>query len=99
MSVQLADVFRHADNIVTRKVMDETLLVPIAGDLASMENLYALNTTGAFIWQAVDGIRSLEDIRTLLLEEYAAPIEVIEADLLELVAELAAAKLLVAAWH
>jgi hypothetical protein len=99
MSVQLADVFRHADNIVTRKVMDETLLVPIAGDLASMENLYALNATGAFIWQAVDGIRSLEDIRTLLLEEYAAPIEVIEADLLELVAELAAAKLLVAAWH
>lgn len=99
MSVQLSDVFRHADNIVTRKVMDETLLVPIAGDLASMENLYALNTTGAFIWQALDGSRSLEDIRGLLVAEYAAPVEVLEADLLELVEELTAAKLLLAVWH
>jgi methyltransferase-like protein len=99
VQVQLHDVFRQADNIVTRKVMDETLLVPIAGDLASMENLYTLNSTGAFIWQALDGRRSLEEIRTLLVEEYAAPVAVIEADLLELVEELAAAKLLLAVWH
>jgi hypothetical protein len=84
MKVQPADVFRHADNIVTRKVMDETLLVPISGQLASMDNLYTLNETGAFIWQALDGSRSLAEISVMLEEQYDAPAEVIKADMLEI---------------
>ena len=94
MKVQLADVFRQADNIVTRKVMDETLLVPISGELASMDNLYTLNETGAFIWQAFDGTRSLAEICSLLEQQYDAPVAMIEADLLEIVGGLAEAGLI-----
>jgi hypothetical protein len=97
MKVQPADVFRHADNIVTRKVMDETLLVPISGQLASMDNLYTLNETGAFIWQALDGTRSLAAISEMLEERYDAPAEVIAADVLEIAEGLAKAGLIVAA--
>jgi hypothetical protein len=96
MSVQLAGVFRHGDNIVTRKVMDETLLVPISGDLASMDELYTLNDTGAFIWQALDGTRTLAEIGKQLEQEYDAPVEVIEADMLEIMNGLADAGLVVA---
>lgn len=95
MKVYLTSVFRHADNIVTRKVMDETLLVPIAGDLASMDELYTLNDTGAYIWQALDGIRTLADIGEQLEREYDAPMEVIKADLLEIMDGLADAGLVV----
>lgn len=95
MNVQAADVFRHADNIVTRKVIDETLLVPISGELASMDNLYTLNETGAFIWQSLDGTRSLAQIRGMLEQQYDAPAEVIEADVLEIVSGLAKAGLIV----
>jgi hypothetical protein len=95
MKVQPADVFRHADNIVTRKVMDETLLVPISGQLASMDNLYTLNETGAFIWQALDGTRSLAAISVMLEEQYDAPAEVIAADVLEIADGLAEAGLIV----
>lgn len=94
MNAQHADVFRHADNIVTRKVMDETLLVPISGDLASMDNLYTLNETGAFIWQMLDGSRSVAEIATLMAERYDAPAAEIEADVLETVGSLLEAKLL-----
>lgn len=96
MSIQPADVFRHADNIVTRKVMDETLLVPISGDLASMDNLYTLNETGAFIWLSLDGSRSVAEIAALMKERYDAPAAAIEADVLETVSSLLEAKLLVA---
>jgi hypothetical protein len=97
MNVQLAGVFKHGDNIVTRKVMDETLLVPISGDLASMDELYALNDTGAFIWQALDGTRTLAEIGERLGQEYDVPQSEIEADMTEIVNELAAAGLVVAA--
>jgi hypothetical protein len=95
MSAQLSDVFRQADNIVTRKVMDETLLVPISGDLASMDNLYTLNETGAFIWQSLDGSRSLAEISSALEQQYDAPLAVIEADAKEIAAGLAEAGLIV----
>lgn len=97
MKVQAADVFRQAENIVTRKVMDETLLVPVSGKLASMDNLYTLNETGAFIWQAMDGFRSLTEIGGMLEQVYDAPADMITADVLEIADGLAEAGLIVVA--
>ncbi len=89
MRVDLTGVFKHADNIVTRKVMDETLLVPISGDLASMEELYTLNDTGAFIWEALDGTATLAEIARKLHQCYDAPPEEIQTDMLEIMSNLA----------
>ncbi|MGB5684186.1 MAG: PqqD family protein [Candidatus Electrothrix sp.] len=92
--MQLNSVYRQAENIVTRRVMDETLLVPISGDLASMDELYTLNDTGAFIWQSLDGIRTLAEIGQRLEQEYDAPTEVIQADMLEIINGLVKAGLI-----
>jgi hypothetical protein len=91
--MQLNSIYRQAGNIVTRRIMDETLLVPVSGELASMEELYTLNETGAFVWQALDGVRPLAEIRCQLEEQYDAPAEEIEADLLEIINGLADAGL------
>ncbi|MCW5202076.1 MAG: PqqD family protein [Candidatus Electrothrix communis] len=93
--MQLDSVFRKADNIVSRKVMDETLLVPISGELASMDNLYSLNETGAFIWGALDGSRPLVEIGRQLGQIYDADATKIEADLMEIIAELSESGLVV----
>ena len=93
--MQLDSVFRKADNIVSRKVMDEILLVPISGELASMDNLYSLNETGAFIWGVLDGSRSLADIGKQLGQMYDADAAKIEADLMEIIAELSESGLVV----
>jgi hypothetical protein len=96
MEVQLTSVLRQAENIVTRTVMGETLLVPISGDLASMDELYTLNDAGAYIWQALNGESSLAEIHEQMKKEYDAPSEIIESDLLEIVRDFADAGLIVA---
>lgn len=93
--MKLNNIYKQIDDVVTRKVMDETLLVPISGELASMDELYTLNDTGAFIWQALDGIRTLAEIGKLLEQEFDAPMKAIEADLLEIMSGLAEAGLVV----
>ncbi|XCN73969.1 MAG: PqqD family protein [Candidatus Electrothrix aestuarii] len=96
MDIQLTSVLRQAENIVTRTVMGETLLVPISGDLASMDELYTLNDAGSYIWQALNGENSLAEIHEQMKEEYEAPSEIIESDLLEIVRDFADAGLIVA---
>jgi hypothetical protein len=93
--VQLDAVFRKRENIVTRKVMEETLLVPISGELASMDNLYSMNETGAFIWKALDGSRSLAEIGGELEQLYDAESAVINADIIEVVTALSESGLIV----
>lgn len=95
MKIGTSDIFRHADNIVTRKVMDETLLVPISGEMASMDNLYTLNDTGAFLWQSFDGKRSLTEIGQEMAQLYNAPLTVIEEDIAEITVGLAEAGLVI----
>ena len=93
--MQLNTIYRQANNIVTRKVMDETLLVPISGEIASMDEIYTLNDTGAFIWQALDGKSSLSEISQQLEQEYDAERSVIETDMLEIIKGLEEAGLVV----
>ncbi len=75
--------------------MEETMLVPISGDLAKMDELYSLNETSAFIWESLDGNRSLADIGDMLEQRYDASSEVVGADLLKIINSLLEAGLLV----
>ena len=86
--MHLNSIYRQADNIVTRKVMDETLLVPVSGDIASMDEIYTLNETGAFIWQALDGTIALAEVGERLARAFTGESSVMETDLLELIGEL-----------
>ncbi|OPX33795.1 MAG: hypothetical protein B1H12_11235 [Desulfobacteraceae bacterium 4484_190.2] len=62
--------FHRKDDIVTRQVAGETLLVPIYGDLANMERIFSLDPVAAFIWEQLDGEKSLEGIRDSLLNAF-----------------------------
>jgi hypothetical protein len=54
---------------------------------------YTLDEVGARIWELADGTRTAAQIAAALDEEFDAPLEEIQADLLELLAELAASGL------
>lgn len=54
---------------------------------------YTLDEVGARIWELADGTRTVAQIAEALDEEFEAPHEEIQADLLELLAELAASGL------
>ena len=60
----------HSQSVVVRKIKDEYLLIPLTSDIADMDSLYRLNETGAFIWDTIDGRRSIRDITVMVAEEF-----------------------------
>ena len=63
------------------------LLTPDSG------KYFTLNEVGGRIWELSDGTRSVAEIAGVLVEEYEAPLEEIQADTLEVLSELAGEKL------
>lgn len=66
----LKSVLSHSPTIVTRKTGNEYVLVPVADNIADMNSVFTLNETGAFIWEQIDRIKTVEEIISLLVEEY-----------------------------
>lgn len=66
----LNSILSHSPSVVTRKTGNEYVLVPIANNIADMNNVYTLNETGAFIWEQIDGERTIDKIIDLVIQEY-----------------------------
>ena len=66
----LKSILSHSPSIVTRKTGNEYVLVPVTNNIADMHSVYTLNETGAFIWEHIDGKRSVEEIIAAVTEEY-----------------------------
>ena len=86
-------VYRKADGLLTRAIAGETIVVPIRGRLADMQNIFAINSVGEFVWERIDGRRSLDEV----VRDVAGQFDVDEgrarADVLEFVDELSQAGL------
>jgi hypothetical protein len=76
----LKSILTHSPSIVTRKTGSEYVLVPIANNIADMHSVYTLNETGAFIWEQINGKRSVEEIIAALTAEYDIDNKGAEAD-------------------
>ena len=87
------DRYRRNHDVVTREILGETLLVPISAQLADMDNIYALNDTGAFIWSRLDGETPLAELRDQLMREFQVDTDPAWHDLSALLDELADAGL------
>lgn len=77
-----------------REIAEEILLVPVRGRLAQLQRLFVLNPVAHFIWQNIDGSRSLETIHHSVVEAFDVTPEEARADLLELVESLHQAELI-----
>jgi hypothetical protein len=97
VNIGLDSKFLKREEIVTRRIAGETLLVPIYGDLASMERIFALDPVAEFIWEQLDGEKSLKDIRDGVLGAFDVRKEKAETDIFEFIDELVKADLIVQA--
>jgi len=66
----LTSILSHSPTIVTRKTGNEYVLVPVTNNIADMNSVYTLNETGAFIWEQINGIRSVGEIIDAVITEY-----------------------------
>lgn len=85
----LQKAYGKNENLVYRRIGDETILVPIRDSTGDMDAIYNLNEVGAFIWDHLDGTNSLEDVKRGILDEFDVRPEQAEADLLGFIKELA----------
>ena len=84
----LNSILSHSPSVVTRKTGNEYVLVPLANNIADMNSVYTLNETGAFIWEQIDGKRTLEEIIAAVTVEYDIDNETASADVLEFVGNM-----------
>lgn len=90
-------VLRKRDEVVSREIAGETILVPIRGKLVDMERIFSVNPVGAHVWQQLDGRRSLAEIRDSVLDTFDVEKDQADVDIQEFVAELTEAELIVEA--
>ncbi len=87
-------VYRKTDSVVDREIAEETILVPIHGNLADMQRLFSVNPTGRFIWNRIDGEHSISEIAAMVPEVFDVTAAQAQSDALEFVAALSAAGLI-----
>ena len=80
--------YRKNKDFVFRKIGDETILVPIKDNVGDMESIYNMNEVGAFIWEQLDGEKTLLDIKNMVLDEFQVSPEQARADLCDFVSKL-----------
>lgn len=84
----LNEVYVKSPDVVSRTIAGECLLVPIRASAADLSSIYSLNALGAFIWEHVDGRRTVEDIIACVLQEYDASREEAERDVIAYLTDL-----------
>jgi hypothetical protein len=84
----LDKIYKRDENFVFRKIEDETILVPLKDNVGDMGSIYNLNEVAAFVWEQLDGQKSLGDIKHRLVEEFE--VSTVEAgdDLSEYIVQL-----------
>lgn len=79
----LDKVYRKSDSIVSRKIANEFILVPIRQDVGDLGSIYTLNEVAARIWELIDGNRKAGEIKNKIVEEFKVTPEEAERDLIE----------------
>jgi hypothetical protein len=74
---------KKSDSIVSRKIGDEFILVPIKQDVGDLESIYTLNETAARIWELIDGKMKVREIKEKILQEFEVTPNKAERDLIE----------------
>ena len=63
-------VYRHAGEVVMRRVGKEALLVPVRNKVGDLDSIFPLNETALAVWEALDGKASLDEVIDRLCRDY-----------------------------
>ncbi len=96
--VSLNKVYALSEEIVTRQVHGEFVIIPITSGVGDMEDdIFTLDESGRAIWDKLDGKKDLAEIAKELYLEFDAPPGKIEEDIVGLIGELVKRRIVVEA--
>ena len=81
--------YEKSSGVMHRQVAGEDLLIPVHGSVADMQRLFVLDGIGDFIWQKLDGERSVAELVLDVVDEFDVEHDVAEADVQRFLSELA----------
>jgi hypothetical protein len=81
------------NDLVTRCITGETILVPIRGGVGDLDSIYTLNEVGTMIWELLDGRTPVSQIVEAISREYDVAANEAAADVLDFLHSLEAAGL------
>jgi hypothetical protein len=72
-------------SIVSRRIADEVILIPVQRKVEEVESLFTLNEVAARIWELLDGQRSLSAVRDAIVQEFDVDEKEAKEDILVLI--------------
>jgi len=89
------EIYRRCEEVVARRIGEEVVLVPLTKAAGDLENLYALNEVGAYIWEKTAAPQKFADIVQEVVNEFEVEEGQASADAAAFLAEMVAAGLMV----
>ncbi|MBF0524963.1 MAG: PqqD family protein [Deltaproteobacteria bacterium] len=95
MSSQLSAINRVSEHVACHLIEGELIIVPTVSGVGGDDGeFFRMNRTGHSIWCKLDGKRDLAAIIQELSEEFDAPKEVIQPEVLKFIGELLERKMI-----
>ena len=92
-------VFKRNQKLVSRRIDDETLIVPIRGGVGDLDSIFAVNAVGSQIWDLLAEEVSLDEIVKRISSEYDIALEQLRGDVQSFLTDLSSIGLLVEVSH
>ncbi len=74
-------VYSKSKRFVEKSIGEEKVLVPLFDNVADMNHVFTLNEVGTFIYDQLDGKKSLQQIHHALLDEYEVDVDNAKTDI------------------
>ena len=66
----LTKCYSKDNDLVTRDISGETIIVPIKNKVGDLDSIYTLNEVGSAIWELIDGKKSVSEIAEAVCNTY-----------------------------
>lgn len=81
-------IYHRSEDFIYRKIVDETVLVPLRQNVNEMDSIYAMNEVASFIWETLEKPATLQELQQALLTAYDTSPEKVAEDLERFLNEL-----------
>ncbi len=81
-------IYSKNPDVVFRRIADEFILVPIRQKAVDLKSIYTLNETAAFVWELIDGVRTAQQIKENVAEEFDVDLRLADSDITRMLLQL-----------
>jgi hypothetical protein len=74
------------EHVVTRKIADEIIIVPMKQTVEDMKAIFTLNDVAGVIWERIDGRTTVADLISSIYREYRVTPQKVIQDVVDLLA-------------